>query len=153
MAANPAPLRPSSTVERLRNWYESLKAGLSDAIKQAREHWRRESSASADAAGWTETEQQSAGIELPVQEPQPEAPAPSLAQESDEEREKYRRLVMEEEGEPAILDEIVRTPDGALKWRPISENELTEAQRLALEDAKAELNEIDEQKPDGPTLG
>lgn len=165
VAAHPAPEHEGSVwgVQRLKLWYQSLKRRLSSAIEQAREHWKQESTASAEAAGWTEDERERAGVEPPAtasglgREKEPE-PAPQAEPEPEsvtdnpvpepepDERDQFRKQVMADEGEPVILDEIVQDESGQLRWEPIPSDQLTEEQAAAIEDARDQLAEC------GPSL-
>lgn len=161
---NPAPEHEGSVfgVQKLKLWYQSLKRRLAGAIEQAREHWRSESTASAEAAGWSSDERERAGVEAPAtaelgRETEPE-PAPQAEPEPEsvtdnpvpepepDERDQLRKQVMADEGEPVILDEIVRGDDGQLRWEPIPSDQLTEEQAAAIEDARDQLAEC------GPSL-
>ncbi|WP_225741800.1 hypothetical protein [Halospina sp. K52047b] len=160
VAANPAPEHEGSVfgVQKLKLWYQSLKRRLSSAIEQAREHFRSESTASAEAAGWSSDERERAGVEPPATasglgrekapEPMPQADAEpesvtdiTVPEPEPDEREQFRQQTMLDEGEPVILDEIVRGDDGQLRWEPIPADQLTDEQAAAIEDARDELAE------------
>lgn len=160
---NPAPQHEGSVfgVQKLKLWYQSLKRRLAGAIEQAREHWRSESTASAEAAGWTEDERERAGVEPPAtavagreNEPEP-APQPDSETESvtdnpvPDEREQARQAFQEERGEPVLSREVVQAEAGHWEFQPLTADD--EWPQDALDEWEQRQQEI-EQEPQGPRL-
>jgi len=163
---SPAPEHEGSVwgVQRLKLWYQSLRRRLAGAIEHAREHWRSESTASAEAAGWTEDERERAGVEPPAtaelgRETDPK-PAPQAESEPESvtdiavpgsgEHEQARQAFQEERGEPVLTREIVQTEDGRWEFSPLTVDD--EWPQEALNEWDQRQEEID-QGPRGPSLG